>query len=143
MNSKVQEILEFNKIKDLLAEQAGSALTRERIASLEPAISRRAAEEALTETTEAVSVILYKGNIPVGEIGDISGILSMASRGRILSMRDLLQVRNSITASRTVKTFLTSDDMPEGLKTINEIASLLDPPVRLEQDISAAIITED
>ena len=143
MNSKVFETLEFNKIKDLLREQAGSELTRKRIDALEPMAGRRSIEEALTETTEAVSVILYKGNIPIGEIGDVSGILSMASRGRILSMRDLLQVRNSIQASRSVKSFLSSDDMPEGLKTIPEIAGLLDPAVNLEKDISDAIITED
>ncbi len=143
MNSKVYEILEFNKIKNLLREQAGSELTRQRIDALEPMAGRRQTEEALTETTEAVSVILYKGNIPVGEIGDVSGILSMASRGRILSMRDLLQVRNSIQVSRTVKTFLTSDEMPEGLKIIPEIAGLLEPEIKLERDISEAIITED
>ena len=66
MNSKVYEILEFNKIKNLLREQAGSELTRQRIDALEPMAGRRQTEEALTETTEAVSVILYKGNIPVG-----------------------------------------------------------------------------
>ena len=143
MNSKVYEILEFNKIKELLREQAGSELTRQRVDALEPMGSKRMTEEALTETTEAVSVIQYKGNIPVGEVGDVSGILSMASRGRILSMRELLQIRNSIQASRSVKTFLTSDDMPEGLKVIPEIASLLEPEVKLERDLSEAIISED
>ena len=143
MNSKAQEILEFNKIKDLLCAEAGSELARKRIEALEPMTSRRMAEEALTETTEAVSVILYKGNIPIGEIGDVSGMLSMASRGRILSMREILQIRNSIQSSRTVKSYLSGDNMPEGLSIIPEIAGLLDPPSKLEQDISAAIITED
>ena len=143
MNSKISEILEFNKIKELLREQAGSELTRKRIDALEPAVGRRQAEEALTETTEAVSVILSKGNIPVGEIGDVGGILAMASRGRILSMRELLQIRNSIQASRSVKAFLTAEDMPDKLRIIPEIAGLLEPAVRLEKDISEAIISED
>jgi len=143
MNSKINEILEFNKILTLLREQAGSELTRQRIDKLEPMSQKRMVAEALTETTEAVSVILYKGNIPIGEIGDINGMLSMASRGRILSMRELLLIRNSIQASRTVKAFLSSEEMPEGLKTISEIVSLMDPPVKLEQDISNAIISDD
>ena len=100
------------------------------------------AKDALTETTEAVSVIVHKGSIPVGEIGDISTIVSMARRGRCLSMRELLQVRSSIASSRQIKTFL-KEDMPDGLKIISEIAGLLDPEVKLEKDIYDAIISED
>ncbi len=142
MNSKILKLLEYNKITDLLREQAGSELARQRIDSLEPMSNRRMIQDALTETTEAVSVILYKGSIPVGETGDISDVISMAKRGRCLSMRELLMVRSSLAASRTVKTFLTGD-MPEGLKIIPEIAGLLDPQTKLEHDISEAIISED
>ena len=142
MNSKILTLLEFNKILDLLRDQAASGLAKERIAQLEPMSNMRMAKDALTETTEAVSVIVHKGSIPVGEIGDISSIVSMARRGRCLSMRELLQVRTSIASSRAVKTFL-KEDMPEGLKIIPEIAGLLDPQVKLEHDIYDAIISED
>ena len=142
MNSKILTLLEFNKILDLLRDQAGSGLAKERIVQLEPMTNMRMAKDALTETTEAVSVIVHKGSIPVGEIGDISSIVSMARRGRCLSMRELLQVRTSIASSRAVKTFL-KEDMPEGLKIIPEIAGLLDPQVKLEHDICDAIISED
>ncbi len=142
MNSKILTLLEFNKILDLLRDLAGSGLAKERIVQLEPMTNMRMAKDALTETTEAVSVIVHKGSIPVGEIGDISSIVSMARRGRCLSMRELLQVRTSIASSRAVKTFL-KEDMPEGLKIIPEIAGLLDPQVKLEHDIYDAIISED
>ncbi len=142
MNSKILTLLEFNKILDLLRDLAGSGLAKERIVQLEPMTNMRMAKDALTETTEAVSVIVHKGSIPVGEIGDISSIVSMARRGRCLSMRELLQVRASIASSRQVKAFLR-EDMPEGLKVIPEIAGLLDPAVKLERDIYDAIISED
>ena len=142
MNSKILTLLEFNKILDLLRDQAGSGLAKERIAQLEPMSNMRMAKDALTETTEAVSVIVHKGSIPVGEIGDISTIVSMARRGRCLSMRELLQVRSSIASSRQIKTFL-KEDLPDGLKIISEIAGLLDPEVKLEKDIYDAIISED
>lgn len=142
MNSKILTLLEFNKILDLLRDQAGSGLAKERIVQLEPMTNMRMAKDALTETTEAVSVIVHKGSIPVGEIGDISGMVSMARRGRCLSMRELLQIRTSIAVSRNIKTFLRND-MPDGLKVIPEIAGLLDPQVKLEHDINDAIISED
>ena len=142
MNSKILTVLEFGKIKDMLAEQAGSSLTRERIQGLEPLTNMRMIQDAQAETTEAVSVILSKGNIPVGEIGDITDILGMAKKGRCLTMRELLRVRGSIASSRQVKSFL-SGDMPEGLKIIPEIASLLEPVNKLESDINSAILSED
>ena len=66
MNSRTIKLLEYNRILEMLAEQAGSELTKERISKLEPMTHLHAIQDAQTETTEAVSVILYKGNIPVG-----------------------------------------------------------------------------
>lgn len=142
MNSKILGLLEFNKILDLLKEQAGSEITRERIDALVPMTDMHMIQDALTETTEAVSVITYKGNIPVGEIGDVSGILGMARKGRCLSMKELLYVRTSMIVTRQVKLFLSSD-LPSNLKVIPEICGLLEPTPKLEEDIGMAIISED
>ena len=49
MNSKILTLLEFNKITDLLAQQAGSALTRERIAKLAPMTNMRMVREDATD----------------------------------------------------------------------------------------------
>ena len=61
MNKKVLNLLEYNKIIDLLSAQAGSELAREHISGFAPMSNMRMVKEALTETTEAVSVILYSG----------------------------------------------------------------------------------
>ena len=142
MNSKILSLLEFNKIMDLLAEQAGSTLTKERIAALEPMTNKHMVQDALTETTEAVSVIVYKGNIPIGDVGDISGLLGMARRGRCLSMRELLLIKRSLQIAREAKRFLEAD-MPDGLQLLPEIASLLVAFPQLEQDIDRSILSED
>ena len=142
MNNKILTLLEFNKITDLLAQEAGSALTRDRIAGLAPMTNMRMIQDALAETTEAVSVILFKGNIPVGETGDITALTGMAAKGRTLSMRELLMIRSALASARNVKSFL-SGDMPEGLRIIPEIAGLIETVPKLEHDISDAIISED
>ncbi|MBE6041023.1 MAG: endonuclease MutS2 [Clostridiales bacterium] len=142
MNSKILGLLEFNKILSLLRDQAGSELAKEKISELVPMSNMHMVQDALTETTEAVSVILCKGNIPIGETGDITGIVSLACKGRTLSMRELLQVRTSLAITRQVKAFLSSD-IPDGLKVIPEICSLLEPVPKLEQDISMSVLSED
>ena len=142
MNSKILGLLEFNKIKDLLVEQASSALAKDRIAKLEPMSNRHQVKDALTETTEAVSVIMYKGNIPVGDMGDVKDLLKMAQRGRCLSMRELLQLKRSMSIAREVKAFLASD-VPDGLKVLSEIDDLLVALPQLERDIDSAILSDD
>lgn len=142
MNSKILGLLEFNKITNLLAEQAGSAMTRTRIAELVPATNMRQVSDALTETTEAVSVILYKGSIPIGEIGDVRDLLKMARKGRCLSMRELLRIKTSLSITRQAKAFLMSD-VPDNLRIVAEIAELLVPVPALEKDIDSAILSED
>ena len=142
MNSKILSLLEFNKIMDLLADQASSVLAKERIATLAPMSDKHMVQDALTETTEAVSVILYKGSIPVGSMGDISDILGMAQKGRCLSMRELLEVKRSMQIAREVKTFLASD-IPDKVKVLTEMGDLLVTVPQLEKDIDLSILSED
>lgn len=141
MNKKVLNLLEYNKIIDLLSAQAGSELARERIKGFVPMSNMRMVKEALTETTEAVSVILYKGSIPVGEIGDIRGLLDIVRKGRSLSMRELLAINRSLAGAREVKDFL-SYDVPE-IPMISEINSLIAPNTKLESEINRCILSED
>jgi DNA mismatch repair protein MutS2 len=141
MNNSVLRTLEYDKIIDLLTAQAGSGMARERIGRMKPLSNKRAVRDALTETTEAVSVILYKGSIPIGDLDDISGLVSFARKGRCLNMREILTVRKSLAYAREVKTFLSSD-VPE-IPVIAEMADLLEPVPALEHDIERCILSED
>lgn len=141
MNSRTLRLLEYNRILEMLAELTGSSLTRELVHQLEPMTHLHAISDAQTETTEAVSVILYKGNIPVGEIPDIRPFLKMARKGRVLTMKELLQIRSALQIAREVKAFLTVD-VPE-IPTLTDIAELLEVVEALENDITRCILSED
>lgn len=141
MNSRSLRLLEYNRILEMLAELTGSSLTRERVYQLEPMTHLHAISDAQTETTEAVSVILYKGNIPVGEFPDVRPFLKMARKGRVLTMKELLQIRSALQIAREVKAFLTTD-VPE-IPTLTEIANLLQVVEALEKDINRCILSED
>ena len=141
MNSRTLILLEYNRILEMLAEQAGSELTRTQIRLLKPMTHLHAIQDAQTETTEAVSVILYKGNIPVGDFPDLLPKLKLARKGRVLSMKELLQVRRGLQIAREVKAFL-QDDVPD-IPTISEIVSLIETVDPLEKDINRCILSED
>ncbi|NLY81725.1 MAG: endonuclease MutS2 [Clostridiales bacterium] len=141
MNKKAIKVLEYEKIINLLYEQAGSAMTKEVISKLRPMKNLRMINDALTETTEAVSVIMHKGGIPVGNFYDMEDLLNLSRKGSSLSMRQLLMVHYNLRVAKQIKTFL-KNDLPE-LKIIDGIVELIVPLPNLEKDIDRCIISED
>ena len=65
MNKKGLKVLEYNKIIELLSSQAGSEMAKEKLKALIPSDNAAEIREGLAETTEAVSVIVRKGSLPV------------------------------------------------------------------------------
>ncbi|HKK96075.1 MAG TPA: endonuclease MutS2 [Anaerovoracaceae bacterium] len=141
MNRKALKVLEYEKIIDMLNDQVGSKMTMEVVNKLRPMKNLRMINEALTETTEAVSVIVHKGAIPIGNFYDIDGILNLSRKGGSLSMKQLLMVKYNLRIAKQVKAFL-SGDIPE-LPLIMGIANLLVLLKSLEMDIDRCILTED
>ena len=141
MNSGIFGSIELNKILLMLAEYAGTEMVRQKIINLVPLEDERMIREALTETAEGVSVILYKGSMPIGHIEDIKGVLEMAKKCRTLSMKELISVRISLKVARELKKFL-SEDVPK-TKYISEIKNLIELIPALENEIERSIISEN
>ena len=64
MKAKALTTLEYDKILDLLKEQAASQPAKERLSKLSPMTDMGDVRDALAETDEAVSVIVRKGAPP-------------------------------------------------------------------------------
>ncbi len=97
--------------------------------------------DAISETTEAQTVIIKKGMVPLGQIYDISGSLSFARKGGSLNMKQLLQVLYNLKVASNVITFLKSD-LPE-LPIIDSIREVLVTFPRLAENIDRCILSED
>lgn len=141
MEKKTLKILEYNKIIDMLREQAGSDLTKGIISELEPFDDVREIKEKQTETTEAVRLINHKGLLPVGGFYDIGEAVSLARKGGTLSMAQLLKVLANMKTADRIVTFLKGD-VPE-IPTITSIAELIVVHKNLAEEIDRCIISED
>lgn len=141
MNQKAYRVLEYNKIMDLLSAEAASSITKKVIEELKPAVDEYQIKEMLTETTEAVSVIMRKGTLPLGSFYDIKDFIYLAEKGSTLTMKQLLQVLYNLQVTRNAVNFLKSD-LPE-LPVIKGLAEVLSVQKRLEDDIDRCIISED
>ena len=141
MNTKTLQVLEYGKIIDMLQEEAGSELTRARIAELSPMTDPYDIRDGLDETGEAVQLITMKGPLPVGNFYDISGSLNMAKKGGTLTMAELLRIMYNLTAARNVAQFL-KNDVPE-IPLIQSMGEVIGVFRGLEDEIDRCILSED
>ncbi|MDR0569939.1 MAG: endonuclease MutS2 [Clostridiales Family XIII bacterium] len=140
MDKREYRILEFDKIRELLAERASSALAKEEIRRLEPSPAAHVIRQNLAETSEALSVVMRKGSPSLGNFQDIRGAVVHALKGGSLTMRQLLDVKNHLASARNAVNFLKSD-LPD-LPVISELRDLIALRRELESRIDAAILSE-
>lgn len=141
MNEKALRVLEYSKIVDMLVEQAGSECTRTLIRGIAPGTDPDAIRDMLAETTEAVTLITYKGPLPLGNFYDIRESLALAQKGGSLTMKQLLRVLYNMTVTRNVTAYLRGD-LPE-LPILKGMAGVLTVFRDLEEDIDRCIVSEE
>ena len=141
MKKKAINVLEYNKIIAQLKEQAGSEMAKKIISELQPFHDIPVIRDMLMETTEAVTLIVHKGPLPLGGFYDIEDSLHFSRKGGTLTMRQLLQVYHNLHLARDVVTFLKSDLPP--LPVINSISEVIAVHKNLEAEIDRCILSED
>ena len=92
-------------------------MTRKVIEELLPSTDKYEIRERMAETTEAVSVIMKKGTLPLGSFYDIEESVNLAQKGGILTMKQMLQILYNLQVSRHAASFLKSDLPPLPRKT--------------------------
>ncbi|MBQ8563442.1 MAG: endonuclease MutS2, partial [Firmicutes bacterium] len=141
MNSKTFHVLEYPKIIEMLRDQAGCVMAKERIAEFQPYTDIRQIRTALQETSEAASAIIAKGAAPLGQIYDIGPALHFSRKGGTLTMRQLLQVLYNIRVASNMVTWFKSD-LPQ-MPILMGMAEVLVTFPRLADNIDRCILSED
>ncbi|MEC5187150.1 endonuclease MutS2 [Geobacillus thermodenitrificans] len=140
MQQKMLRILEFDKVKEQLAEHASSALGLEKIAALVPSSDLDEVAVWLEETDEAAAVLRLRGYVPLDGVVDIRSHLKRAAIGGVLSPIELLEVAATAAASRQMKQLIMSlHDEHGGLARLADYADELAEVPALEEDIRRSI----
>lgn len=141
MNQRSAKILEFDKIKNQLAEncvsESGKAIANE----LQPSDNLLEVEQMLRETEEARSIMGTSGSMPVPYFTNPSNLLHLARIGGTLPPKGLMDIAQLLRAARTVKEMLITDR--EDIQLLSGLAMGLSELRQIERDISNAIISED
>jgi len=106
MNEHALRVLEFNIVRNELAGLTACSLGREKAEAMLPSDHLALVKEILKDTTECRSLIDLRGNLPLGGVTDIRPQIHRSTIGSSLDPRDLLDVQNTISSARSLKTFL-------------------------------------
>jgi len=100
MNQKSLGMLEFPRIKEILAGYAAFAISKELVLSLGPSIDPAEIQRNLALSAEARHLLSIEPDLSIGGIQDIREPLVLASRGKKLELVTLVDIQRTLTSIR-------------------------------------------
>ncbi len=137
---KSLQTLEFPAVLDLLAAQAVSDETKERVRKIRPSTDRGEVNLLLQETTAARKMMDIHGAPALSNLRPVAASLQRAHLGGVLNTRELLQIASVLRTTRNVASY---SGVGEEKTCIHSIFKSLTPNKYLEEKISGAILSED
>lgn len=99
MDAHTLELLEFDKVRELLAGYCVSSLGKELARQVEPGTDADAIRAALSLVTEMVDALGQGQSPPFGGLHDVRLLVRRASIGSMLTAEQLLEVADTLTAT--------------------------------------------
>ena len=137
MDARTLRVLEYDAVRQRLCSQAASTLGKELAANLEPSGDLPTVRQLLAETAQARAIKAGAGRPPLGGLHDIRAQVRNAARGGVLAAGDLLEVADTVYASRRMRSFLLKVELEAPLVTSR--AGGLALFSEIEQSIEASI----
>jgi len=137
MNLRVLSVLEYDKVRERLAERTAFAASREQALALVPTSGRRLIEIALNETSEAKRLLDLQPDFSVRSAHDVREAAQEARRGVVLDPESLLEVRDTLESGAYVRNALTRHK--EDLPILSDVAGTIEPCPIVHRAIKDAI----
>lgn len=106
MNSEAMQILEFDKIREMLKLFTVSALGKDRISRLEPSIDVSVIKVWLNETTEACAILNRSSSVPIHSLCNLEGIMTKISKETTLLPEELEAILGLLLEVCKLKRFM-------------------------------------
>ncbi|WP_318614331.1 endonuclease MutS2 [Sporosarcina sp. YIM B06819] len=141
LENRVLKTLEFDKIRDIVATHCTSFAGRSYIEKLVPVREFEEVVRLLEEMDEGLSILRVRGNVPMGGISDVRPHAKRAQQGGMLSAYELMEVANTIRASRILRQFIEAIVADEDIDIPHFVAKkdLIPILTGLEHEINACI----
>ena len=143
MNKKALLKLEYNKIIDLLEEQASSPSGKQRCKKLSPMMNIGDINLAQEQTASAFTRIVKKGRISFSGCYPIEDSLMRLDVGGVLTCNELLRIAKLLQVTNRVKSFGRHDTVDDLEDCLDAYFNQLEPLSILSNEISRCVLGED
>ena len=143
MNKKTLTKLEYNKIIELLTEQASSFSGKERCRKLKPMISLPDIQSAQEETAAAFTRIVKKGRPSFSGCHPVGDSLKRLEVGAALGSGELLRICKLLETAGRVKSYGRHETSDESEDCLDALFQQLEPVAPLSAEIRRCILDED
>lgn len=142
MNDRSLKLLEYYHLLNILKEYSFSPLGRKRCEALRPSKDLSSIQLRLTEVMELKKILETEGEIPLGGLKDIEGLLSkLEIEGSVLEVQELLDLYHQIALCKGLKRFFQKLEKAK-VPHLQEKVSRLSYQKALEKVILQAIDTK-
>ena len=140
MNSKIEKVLEFSKIRTQLAEYATSEKGKQMIKELPIEVEAKAIQHKIEETTDGVELLRLKQGIPIPRLKDISFALKRLELEAGLNGRELSDILRVLTTTHEVERFFEKVEEEEiALKRVPRLVEKLESIPEVTNELEASI----
>ena len=143
MNAKVLHTLEYDKIVELLAQEAGSQEGMKKCRELVPETDVELIRTAQQQTTDAVTRLRKKAGPYFGQLKDIRPQIMRLNVDAVLACEDLLDISSVLDSAASAKRFLAPENDETPIDTLSIFYDSLDPCSLLNNEIKRCIISFD
>src|SRR5262245_37688457 len=140
LNQKTLNTLEFPKVRERLASHASFSLGKTLALELVPTTDITEARRYQRITTEAVRLLSLRPDVTLGGAHDVRDLTRRAALGAILSPAEILEVLDTLRASRNLRNVIVrTAEQRGGLDTLSFIADGITILQNLEGEIERCI----
>lgn len=143
MNQKTLSKLEYDKIIDLLVEQASSEIGKNRCRTLKPMVDLEEINTAQEQTSAAFSRIVKKGRLSFSGCYSVEDSMMRLEVGGTLSIPELLRICKLCEVANHAKSYGRHDTVDELSDCLDGYFEQLSPLTPVSSEIRRCILAED
>ena len=137
MNEKDLELLEFQKIREILAGFTSFSASQALALQLQPSSNYDLISQQLGQSAEAQRLLSLQPEFSIKEASDISEVAHLAARGKIIDPQDMIKVQDTLAATHYIRANLRQ--RAEELPLLWDIADQIIEMPHLKEHISKSI----
>jgi len=137
LEQKTLNVLEFNKILEMLKSEATNDLSRKKVDELFPLSDIYAIQTLQDELSEVISLLLRKGSPKIAGMKDITSALKRTEIGGILNTTELLSIAEVLKIARNLLSYYDEQSI------LSYYFDSLTADRKIEEAIFSAIISEE